>query len=103
MILPSVFASVQARSFESLERWMLAKVEMWEWPDEITDFETYVGLVSKEVEDELCGIWLLMFRSKEALNTALCVLIEDYNGSVLADFCRYYAQVLSDTEIEVKR
>ncbi len=82
---------------------MLAKVDMWEVPDRLTDFETYVGLNSAEVADEIVGIWLLAFRSKEALNTALCVLMADYDGGVLADFCRYYAQVLRDMEIEVKR
>ena len=82
---------------------MLAKVDMWEVPERLTDFETYVGLNSEEVADEICEIWMPLFRSKEAMNTALCVLIEGYDGGVLADFCRYYSQVLSDTEIEVKR
>ena len=31
---------------------MLAKVEVWEVPDRLTDFETYVGLNREEVEDE---------------------------------------------------
>ncbi len=81
---------------------MLAKVDVWEVPDRLTDFETYVGLNREEVENEIVEIWLLAFRSVEALNTALCVLIDAYDGSVLADFCRYYAQVLSEMLIEVK-
>ena len=103
VVLPSVFASVNSRPFESLERWMLGKVAIWDWPEELTDFETYLRLNRKEVIDEICGIWILMFRSKEALSTALGALIEDYNGGVLADFCRYYSKVLNETEIEVNR
>lgn len=103
VILPSVFASIKAKPFESLERWMLAKVEVWEVPDRPTDFETYVGLKREEVEEEICSVWMLLFRSKEALNNALCVLIDGYDGGVLADFCRYYSKLLSEMEIEVKR
>lgn len=88
VVLPSLFASVHARPFESLEKWMLAKVE------------TRVGLVSEEVKDEICGMWILMFRSKEALKTALCVLIAD--GGVLADICFFYDKVLSEIEIEIE-
>jgi hypothetical protein len=103
VILPSVFNSLQFRAFEILERWMLAKVKLWKVTDGKTDLESHVELNSAEVADEICEIWLLMFRSKEALNTALCVLEDSYEGGVLAEFCRYYAQVLKDTEIEVKR
>lgn len=81
---------------------MLAKVDIWEVTDRLTDVTANIGLNSEELADEICEVWMPLFRSKEALNTALCVLVDGYEDGVLADICRYYAQVLSDTEIEVK-
>jgi hypothetical protein len=81
---------------------MLAKADMWRCPNESTDIESYLGISRTEVENEICGVWMLMFRSEESLNTGLSVLINNYNEGVLADFCRYYAQILNETEIEVK-
>ena len=103
VILPSVFASVESKPLDSLKRYMLAKADMWRCPNEPTDIESYLGLSRTEVENEICGIWMLMFRSKEALNTGLSVLINYDNKSVLADFCKYYSQVLIEMEIEVIR
>jgi hypothetical protein len=82
---------------------MLAKIEVWEVPDRLTDFETYVGLSREEVENEIVGVWILTFRSVESLNIALCVLMDKYEDDLLSDFCRYYALVLSEMLIEVKR
>ncbi len=73
---------------------MLANTEVCEKQAEIS---------REDLENEIVSVWLLMFRSVEALNTALCVLMEKYKGNVVCDFCRYYVLVLSEMLIEVKR
>jgi hypothetical protein len=95
--LPDIKISLEIRPFEVLERWMLAKSEVCRLMGNQAELNT------EEVEDEIVSVWILMFRSVEALNTALCVLMDKYEDDVLSDFCRYYALVLNEMRIEVRR
>lgn len=64
--------------------------------DECFDLEHYTGLISEEVAEEIKSIWLPVFRTKNNLELAFTVLIESNNGSICADFCQFYLDVVRE-------
>lgn len=101
VILPTVFASLDAKPFECLERWMMTRYHLYDCAENLSTYMMGHVLSTDEVENEICDVWMPTFRTKEALNNALCVLMEGYSGCVICDICSYYCRVLNDLEIEV--
>jgi len=62
--------------------------------DECFDLEHYTGLVAEEVRSEIESIWLPIFRNKKNLEFAFEALITTSTGSISADFCQFYLDVI---------
>jgi hypothetical protein len=96
VILPSVYASIEARPYETLKRWIDNKYSALTSACDAT-------LTREELEAEIVNVWILLFRSKEAIDIALDLLQHDYDDARLVEYCRCYSSALKEMTIEVLR
>lgn len=96
VILPRVSASVEAKPYETLKKWMTIKYYGQKC-------QTDMCSVRNEIEAEIVNVWVLLFRSKEAISIALDLLEHDIDDGNLNAFCHCYSSVLKEMIIEVRR
>jgi hypothetical protein len=96
VILPSVTASLEARPYETLKYWIASKYSA-------LGSSRDANLAREEIQAEIVNVFMLLFRSKEALGIAFDLLEHDYDDARLVDFCRCYSSALKEMCIEVLR
>jgi hypothetical protein len=87
VVLPNVFLSLKFVAIGELEGWLVA--------------QSYDALDVESVEAEIVNIWLLLFRSVDALRNALNSLGHDHESGDLCRVCCFYTAVLDEMKFKV--
>ena len=91
-----LFTFTEPTPIELLDMAMKQMENGWEdrCVDECFDLEHYTGLILNDVVSEIESIWLPIFRNKKNLEFAFEALITTNTGSISADFCQFYLDVI---------